>query len=153
MTKNAKVGERIRQRRTDLGMTQEDLAKRLGYSSPTSITKIESSDRGLPQWKVQKIAEVLKTSPSYLMGWDDVFIDEQRTIEGRTSDLLKYLEKVKVERGPEPKKPAVVVTREKYTADEVALIDMLRKAPAVKRLQAYAAVLRVLNEEDADGGR
>lgn len=152
MTNDVKVGERIRQRRTDLGMTQEDLAKRLGYGSRTAITKIESSDRGLPQKKIKQIAEVLKTTPSYLMGWDDVFIEDQR-IEGRTSDLLKYLEKVKVERGPEPKKPAVVVTREKYTADEVALIDMLRKAPAVKRLQAYAAVLKVLNEDDEDGGR
>ena len=152
MTKNAKVGERIRQRRTDLGMTQEELAKRLGYSSPTSITKIESSDRGLPQWKVQRIAEVLKTSPSYLMGWDDVNINEQRKVEMRTSDVLKYVQNVRIKRGPEQKQPTVVVTSGAYTSDEVALIEMLRKAPAVKRLQAYAAVLRILNE-DEDGGR
>ena len=38
----ANIGKRIKARREELGMTQAELAKRLGYKSKTTIAKIES---------------------------------------------------------------------------------------------------------------
>lgn len=64
------VGERIRQRRIELGMSQQELAEAVGYHSRSSINKIELS-RILPLKKVERVAEALKCSPTYLMGWDD----------------------------------------------------------------------------------
>ena len=64
------IGERIRDRRIELGMTQDELAQKVGYKSRSSVNKIESS-RSLPLSKVQKMADALDTSPSFLMGWDD----------------------------------------------------------------------------------
>lgn len=64
------VGERIKQKRLELGLTQDELAKKAGYKSRSSINKIECS-RDLPLSKVKKVASLLECSPSYLMGWED----------------------------------------------------------------------------------
>ena len=60
---------RIKSRREELGMTQDDLARRLGYKSRSSIQKIEKGENDIPQSKVKAFAEALDTTPEYLMGW------------------------------------------------------------------------------------
>lgn len=65
------IGERIRIRREELGMSQEELAKAIGYKSRSSINKIEIDGRGLPQGKVVAIAKALHVTPAYLMGWEE----------------------------------------------------------------------------------
>ncbi len=67
-----KIGERIKYRREQLGMSQDELARRLGYKSRSSINKIEKDASGLPQTKIAAIANVLQTTPSYIMGWEHV---------------------------------------------------------------------------------
>lgn len=64
------IGERIKQRRLELGITQEELAKKAGYKSRSSVNKIELS-RDLPLPKVKAVAKILECSPSYLLGWED----------------------------------------------------------------------------------
>lgn len=66
------IGQRIKKRREELGMSQEDLARKAGYKSRSSINKIEVDGRGLPQGKMLALANALDTTPSYLMGWDMV---------------------------------------------------------------------------------
>lgn len=65
------IGDKIKQRRLQLNLSQEELAKKVGYKSRSSINKIEIDGRGLPQSKIKALAEALKTTPAYLMGWDD----------------------------------------------------------------------------------
>ena len=67
-----KIGDRIKHRRIELGMSQDELARRLGYRSRSSINKIEKDASGLPQTKIAAIASVLQTTPSYIMGWEEV---------------------------------------------------------------------------------
>lgn len=64
------VGDRIRNRRLSLEMTQDELAQKTGYKSRSSINKIESS-RNLPLSKVEQMAKALNCAPSLLMGWED----------------------------------------------------------------------------------
>ena len=52
-------------------MSQEELAKKLGYKSRSSINKIETDERNLTQSKIKSIADALLTTPSYIMGWDE----------------------------------------------------------------------------------
>lgn len=66
------IGKNIAKRRIELGLTQEELAKKMGYKSKTSINKIEKGINDIPQTKIVKFAEVLRTSPSYLMGWQEM---------------------------------------------------------------------------------
>lgn len=62
------LGERIRAQRKVLGLTQEELAERLGYTSKSTINKIEMGINDIPQRKVVEFAEALKVTPCYLMG-------------------------------------------------------------------------------------
>jgi transcriptional regulator with XRE-family HTH domain len=70
------IGERIKARRIELNLTQDELAKKAGYKSRSSINKLESS-RTLPSRKIEKMAEALETTPAYLMGWDMEEITKQ----------------------------------------------------------------------------
>ena len=65
------IGQRVKLRREELGLSQEELAKRIGYKSKTSINKIELDFRNLTQSKIKAIADALETTPSYIMGWDE----------------------------------------------------------------------------------
>lgn len=67
----ADIGKRIKARRNELGMTQEELAKKIGYKSKTTIAKIESGVNDIVQSKVLAFAEALSTTPAYLMGWEE----------------------------------------------------------------------------------
>ena len=64
------IGERIKQKRLEQGLSLEQLANKMGYKSKTSVFKAEQGITDLPLSKVKEFAEVLKTTPSYLMGWD-----------------------------------------------------------------------------------
>ena len=63
--------KRIRERRKELHMTQDELARRAGYGDRSAIAKIESGTVDLPQSKIELIAGILNVSPAYLMGWSD----------------------------------------------------------------------------------
>lgn len=65
------IGERIKQRREELNLSQDELAKRLGYKSRSSINKIELGHYNLRQSKIKAIADALDTTPSFIMGWDE----------------------------------------------------------------------------------
>jgi transcriptional regulator with XRE-family HTH domain len=64
------IYDRIRKRREELGLTQEDLAKKMGYKSRTSINKIEQGKNDLPTSKIVEFAAALDTTIDYLMGWE-----------------------------------------------------------------------------------
>lgn len=64
------LGRRIRMRREELGMTQDELAKRIGYKSRSTINKIEMGINDITQSKIEVFAKELETTPSALMGWE-----------------------------------------------------------------------------------
>ena len=64
-----KLYENIRLRREELGMSQQELADKLGYTSRSTITKIESGENDLTQSKIEAFAKALKISPIELMGY------------------------------------------------------------------------------------
>ena len=65
------IYDRIRQLRIKAGMSQDELAHAMGYKDRSMITKIESGKVDISQKKIFKFAEVLNTSPAYLMGIDE----------------------------------------------------------------------------------
>ena len=64
------LSSRIRQRREQLSLSQEELAARMGYRSKSSITKLEKGINDLPQSKVEELAQALETTPAALLGLD-----------------------------------------------------------------------------------
>ena len=65
------IYEKIRERRKEMGLSQDELARRMGYKSRSTINKIESGQVDLSRNKIDKFSKVLNVSPSYLMGWTD----------------------------------------------------------------------------------
>lgn len=65
----ADIGRRIKERREELKMTQQELADRLGYRNKSSIAKIETGTNDIVQSKVVEFAKVLDTTVADLMGW------------------------------------------------------------------------------------
>ena len=64
------LSTRVRLRREQLGLSQEELAQRMGYRSRSSITKLEKGINDLPQSKVEELAQALETTPAALLGLD-----------------------------------------------------------------------------------
>ena len=60
----------IRMQRERLGLSQDELAGLVGYTSRTSIAKIEAGKIDLPQSKVEAFAHALRTTPAALLGWE-----------------------------------------------------------------------------------
>lgn len=65
------LGNRIKQLRMQRNMSQDELAKKIGYNSRSSINKIELGINDIPQSKIKAIADALLTTPAYLMGWEE----------------------------------------------------------------------------------
>lgn len=81
------VGERIKRARQEKGITQTELAERLGYKSRSSINKIEVEGRDIPRSMVVKFAQALGVTPGYLMGWEDE--NGNPNAESETAEFIK----------------------------------------------------------------
>lgn len=66
-----KLYENIKNLRSKLGLSQEELAYKTGYTDRSSIAKIESGKVDLTQSKIAAFAQAFNVSPAYLMGWED----------------------------------------------------------------------------------
>lgn len=63
------IGRRLRKLRLEQELTLEDISKKVGVTKAT-INKYESGIvKNIKRDTIEKLAEVLCTSPEYLMGW------------------------------------------------------------------------------------
>lgn len=91
------IGDKIRLRREELGMTQTELAQRLGYKSRSSINKMEMNCQSVSPRKIKQIASILKTSTSYLLeeGSDDILLtnlfNKIRSLDEESINALNIL--------------------------------------------------------------
>ena len=84
------LASKVKQRRIELGLSQEELAKMMGYSSRTSINKIENG-RPVSQKIIVRLAEALETTPAYLMGWEDNLEKKAEEFKPYTIETLKKI--------------------------------------------------------------
>ena len=70
---NLVLAQRMKQRRTELNMSQSEFAEALGLTAnqKNRISDWENGKRKIPVEDVENIANVLKTTPAYLLGYDD----------------------------------------------------------------------------------
>ena len=64
------LSDKVRVRREELGLTQEELAMRMGSKSRVSINKIENG-RPVSAQIIARLADALGVSIPYLMGFDE----------------------------------------------------------------------------------
>lgn len=119
------TGERIKQRRTELGLTQLELAQRLGNKSRASVCTVEKDKEDLTTTRIQQYAKALECTPGYLMGWED--IQGNKTPHGQLLDAY--------------------VNKEK-TAKAIALYEQYENLPPDKKTQ-FETFLKFL-QSDSD---
>ena len=81
------IGERIKAERERQGLTQEELAQKLGYAHRSAVNKIEAKT-SLPTKTIQKIADALGVAPRTLMGWEDD-IHAEYQIDGERFNTMR----------------------------------------------------------------
>ena len=65
------IYERIRRLRQENNMSQDELAKKTGYTSRSTINKIEAGKIDISRAKIKVFADALGVTPAYLMGWEE----------------------------------------------------------------------------------
>lgn len=89
------IGQRIKARRTELGMSADTLAKKLGKNRATIYRYEDGFIENLPLEILEPLAAVLHTTPAYLMGWEEVKKNNDALadiiIELRTDETFKSI--------------------------------------------------------------
>lgn len=88
------VGDRIKESRQLLDIGQSELADIVGISKQTLYKYENNIITNIPSKNLEKIAQVLKTSPAYLAGWNDPQTDSKylrlrEAAEGCTDEQIK----------------------------------------------------------------
>ena len=103
MTTNEQIGQRIKERRTALGMSQTELANKLGYRGKSMISLIESGKRSLYAWQIAPLCVILDCTVEDLV--DGGFTEHDELIEFveglATEDVSKALAILKAAFGGE----------------------------------------------------
>lgn len=73
---NEFVGNRIKDRRLELGLTLDELASKVGYSDKSTLSRVENGKTDMPLKKLDKIAQVLDVTPAYLIGFTEADIPD-----------------------------------------------------------------------------
>lgn len=82
-------GSNLKRLRLARGMSQDELAKALGYTNRSSINKIEVGRSNIPADKIARTAEVLGVSPLELFGERVVFKEKVHPERDLKSDKDK----------------------------------------------------------------
>lgn len=87
------IGEKIKERRIQLGWSQRELADKMGYQSHAVIARTEAGRVDLPQSRVDQFAKVLGVSHAYLLG---LVSEEESNKNDRLAQLI-----IKMRKDPE----------------------------------------------------
>lgn len=115
---NLGIGKRIREKREELGLTQLELAHKMGYKSRAAICKVEKGEDNITSDRVTRFANALGCSESYIMGWDTNTAEEQ---------LLNAYEKQIANKERQDKANALYDQYENLPADKKAQFDNFLK--------------------------
>jgi transcriptional regulator with XRE-family HTH domain len=85
------LGERIKSRRKELRMSQEELGSRIGFTK-SSISRIEHGDRAVSFENINKIASVLEVDQKWLLGWTDEVQFSRDQLAHHVLDILENMQ-------------------------------------------------------------
>lgn len=97
--------DRIRDTRKAQGMSQEDLAYKVGYKGRSMIARVEAGQVDLPQSKIVAFAEALGVTTEYLMDGDQDTANILEQIRDDQRELFRLARSAK----PEAIRAAVAV--------------------------------------------
>lgn len=84
------TADRIKNRRIELGLTQLEVAKRLGLTTKAAVSKVEGQGDNVTLKNVEKFAKALDCSIPHLMGWEDDEMSEKGLTEKEKQFICAY---------------------------------------------------------------
>lgn len=138
---SVEAGARIRERRESLNMTQAELGLKVGYTSRSSINKVELGLVDLPQSKIVAIANALDVSISYIMGLKEKNEDTLPPVfleRGDTMGFQEQLKKARLQLGYTQQQVAdlMEITKSTYCGYETG-----KRQPDVAKIKQLAKIL------------
>ena len=129
-----KVGKLIKKARTDAGLTQEELARKVKGVSASDISKAERGEIRLTNEALKKIAKVTGVTQKSLT---DAAANSTYSKQGKTSTT-----KPKQTSSTKPKQSSSTASKNsmQVTATEKKLVQLYRKADADSKKKAMAAL-------------
>lgn len=125
------TGIRIKERRQELNMTQEQVGDRIGVSKAT-VNKYEvGTVTNFSRPRIEKLAEVLECSPGWLLGWDDLDEEAQKAALGK----LKAYNTVDTNNGVIGFNNGIVNIEQTLSKEEKELLRIYRELPVKDRLK------------------
>lgn len=145
------IGQRIKQRRKELGLTQTELAHRLGNKSKVSVCTVENDKEDLTTDRIRKYAKALDCEPAYLMGWTATPYQKQLNLY----DLFEDKEKAEILRSDEFQTRYDMEVRKiakNITTEEAIIVECYRnlndsEKDMLKRMIAYYEKFQELKEK------
>lgn len=102
-----KLYENIKYYRKKNNWSQDELAKKMGYTDRSMIAKIEAGKVDLAQSKILDFAKVFGVDPGDLMGWGD-FEDEVAAGQVDPTEIEKAMELYELYKHSMPKVQSMV---------------------------------------------
>ena len=116
-----RIGDRIKARRKELGMTQTQLAEKLGLTSKAAVSTVENNKENMTTERIDKYAAALDTTARFLLGYTD---------------------------DPEEKNIRAVNVQPIIDAFEREIADIINAPVFSEKIDEYAAKIMELSEED-----
>ena len=107
------VSDRIRERRKELGLTQIELANRMGLTARSTICDMEKQGDNFTLDRIRDVAQALECTPAYLMGWEETrnpeFAPDNAVVLAKVAKDLDLMDALKVYLSlPEDKKKYII---------------------------------------------
>ena len=87
----ASIHEKIKERRAEIGLTLLQLANKVGVKEATAQRWESGAIKNIPYERIVDIANALKCTPQYLMGWDVEEKPASKEEDGLDAELIKKL--------------------------------------------------------------
>lgn len=82
------VADRIRTERERQGLTQEELATKMGYASKSAVSRTENAGDNIGQKRIKEFAKALNVSIAYIMGWEE----EEKEVPQYNPKIQEFIE-------------------------------------------------------------
>ena len=95
------IYDRIKTERIKLGLSQSELAQKVGYHGKSAISKVERGERDISESMLMKYAQALNVSPQYLLLGEEASISQQTPAiaedDGRVGEFIDLFTKLSQE--------------------------------------------------------
>ena len=131
------INEKIKKRRTELGLSLQNVADALGVHRST-VMRYESADiEKMPIDIIPDLARVLKCSPEYLMGWEED--EEVKNIYGDHAANLEYFKD----------KPEILeMYKDIYESENLKILFDTARELTPKELEKVLRYMKLVIEEE-----